>query len=191
MIDITFLDVYSGFAQLVNTQVIVLGIFEGSNHLEDYGYFSDDNTLLEKIRNCKSFENGKFGRVITIPIQLGDPVFPTVIVVGLGLSQDFDNEKALKLGSIIYSEISKAKALDKSIVPDQDFNEDASVITINDSNIAAHIAYGAFLRSMEMNKDGIEKEDDGYVHVKKLVCFLGPRQVSKATDFFNTLKNAG
>lgn len=130
MIDISFSSLMPGVSLLLKTTAIVVGIFEGSNHLEDYNALVDQRENIMKIvEDYKSFD-GKFAEVL--PIVGLDKNYPVVIVVGLGKAEEFDEEKSLKIGGVIYSELNRMKI------------SEASIISSSDSDIMANIAYGAF-----------------------------------------------
>ena len=176
MIDISFSSFMPGISLLLKTTAIIVGIFEGSNHLEDNNALKDHGQQVMKIvKDYKSFD-GKFAEVLPI-VGLNDE-YPIVIVVGLGKPEDFDESRSLKVGGVIYSELDKMKISDASIM----VNSNASTV--------ANIAYGAFLRSFKFDKYFVEKKDDNTSHVHKLV-FFSKDNTQKTTSLFNDLKAEG
>ncbi|WDM85086.1 leucyl aminopeptidase [Ehrlichia sp. JZT12] len=176
MIDISFSSLIPGVSLLLKTTAIIVGIFEGSNHLEDNNALTDRNDQIMKIvQDYKSFD-GKFAEVL--PIVGLDNEYPVVIVVGLGKAEDFDENKSLKIGGVIYSELDKMKI------------SNASIISNGDSDTVANIAYGAFLRSFKFDKYFVQKKDDNPTHVHKLV-FFSKDNIQKTTALFNDLKSEG
>ncbi|AAZ68676.1 leucyl aminopeptidase [Ehrlichia canis] len=176
MIDISFSSLMPGVSLLLKTTAIVVGIFEGSNHLEDYNALVDQRENIMKIvEDYKSFD-GKFAEVL--PIVGLDKNYPVVIVVGLGKAEEFDEEKSLKIGGVIYSELNRMKI------------SEASIISSSDSDIMANIAYGAFLRSFRFNKYFVQKKDDNATYVSKL-AFFSKSNPQKTSALFDDLKAEG
>ncbi|QLK50717.1 leucyl aminopeptidase [Ehrlichia ruminantium] len=176
MINVSFLGLMSGISVLLKTTVIVVGIFEGSNHLEDNGALEGYNDKIMEIVNGYQSFDGKFAEVL--PIIGLEKDFPVVVVIGLGKSEDFDENKALKVGGVIYSELNRMK------IPD------ASIVINNDSNVSANIGYGALLRSFKFDKYFVEKKDKNSVYLNKLVLF-SKSEPQEVTALFNDLKAEG
>ncbi|CEI85228.1 leucyl aminopeptidase [Ehrlichia minasensis] len=176
MIDISFSSLMPGVSLLLKTTAVVVGIFEGSNHLEDYNALVDQRENIVKIvEDNKSF-NGKFAEVLPI-VGLGEN-YPMIIVVGLGKAEEFDEEKSLKIGGIIYSELNRMKI------------SEASIISSHDSDVMANIAYGAFLRSFNFDKYFVQKRDDNATYVSKLT-FFSKNNPQKTSALFDDLKAEG
>ena len=176
MINISFLGLVSGVSALLKTTVLVVGIFEGSNHLEDNGVLEGYNDkIMEIINGYQSFD-GKFAEVL--PIVGLEKDFPVVVVVGLGKVEDFDENKSLKIGGVIYSELSRMKV------------SDASIISNNCASISANIGYGALLRSFRFDKYFVEKKEKNSVYLDGLIIF-SKSTPQEATALFDDLKAEG
>ncbi|KAF2282029.1 hypothetical protein GH714_042853 [Hevea brasiliensis] len=141
MVSVSFLSLASGVSTLLKTAVLVVGVFESSNVLEDGGILRpEEKKTVLKVKDMAMF-SGKFAD--TMPIVLTRD--GGVVLVGLGKESDTITEsKAMELGGAVYSSLEKIKA--------------KSAVIAAPSGSELGVAYGAFLRSFKF---------DQYFHSKR------------------------
>ncbi|MFV9870338.1 MAG: M17 family peptidase N-terminal domain-containing protein, partial [Anaplasma ovis] len=131
MVSVSFLSLASGVSTLLKTAVLVVGVFESSNVLEDGGILRpEEKKTVLKVKDMAMF-SGKFADTMPIVLTRDGGV---VLVVGLGKESDTITEsKAMELGGAVYSSLEKIKA--------------KSAVIAAPSGSELGVAYGAFLRS--------------------------------------------
>ncbi|KJV69105.1 leucyl aminopeptidase [Candidatus Neoehrlichia procyonis] len=174
MINISFLNLVSGISSLAKTTVLIIGMFEGSNNLEDCGLLGhNQKRIIDIIKSFQSF-NGKFAETFPITLEQDNRI---IMIIGLGKSESLNEEKSLKLGGIIYSALEQMKI------------KDAAILTTSNT-YAANIAYGALLRSFRFNKYFVQKKDEHMPKVQNITLLLN-NDINEAQNLYNELKIEG
>ncbi|MEB3702920.1 Cytosol aminopeptidase [Candidatus Bealeia paramacronuclearis] len=103
---------------------------------------------------------GKTGSsaIITAPENFH---FSRIVLIGLGKKEDFTAKKAEELGGAIVAALSCT--IDSEAVVEFD-----GISGLKDTELAAHIAFGASLRSWQFLKYFTKKTEDELAHLKKL-----------------------
>ena len=152
MIGVSFVGLSSGVSTLLKTAVLVVGVFEGGNTLEDGGLLRNNeiSTILEA-KNASSF-SGEFAS--TMPVVY-TPESRAVLVVGLGeKSATLSDYSAMELGGAVYSRLEEVKA--------------PKAVIVSPEGAEARVAYGALLRSFAFNKYFNNKKDKHAPAVKEI-----------------------
>ncbi|MCU7611829.1 leucyl aminopeptidase [Anaplasma capra] len=174
MVSISFVSLASGVSTLLKTAVLVVGVFEGGNTLEDGGLLHpEEKKAVFRIRDTAMF-SGEFAS--TMPVVLAQDG-RVVLVVGLGKESDTITEsKAMELGGAIYSGLEKIKA------------KSAAIVVPGGSEL--RVAYGALLRSFNFNQYFRDKKSDHDSAVKE-ISMLVSGDPDAAKKSFGTLKAEG
>ncbi|KDB57385.1 peptidase M17 [Anaplasma phagocytophilum str. CRT35] len=174
MVGISFLSLTSGVSALLKTAVIVVGVFEGSNTLEDNGVLHGPEVKAILEAKAASSFSGTFAS--TMPVVY-TPESRAVLLVGLGKKSDTILEHmAMELGGAIYTRLEEIKASKAVIVAPQ--------------QVEARLAYGAFLRSFMFNKYFHSKKSEHTAKVEELTIAVSKDPVTISKDF-ELLKTEG
>ncbi|AAV86857.1 cytosol aminopeptidase [Anaplasma marginale str. St. Maries] len=173
MVSVSFLGLASGVSTLLKTAVLVVGVFEGSNVLEDGGILRpEERKTVLRIKDMAMF-SGKFADTMPIVLTHDGGV---VLVVGLGKESDTITEsKAMELGGAVYSSLEKIKA------------KSATVVAPGGSEL--RVAYGAFLRSFKFDQYFHSKKSDNASTVQE-ISMLVAGDAESAKKSFDALKKA-
>lgn len=174
MAGISFLGLASGAAALLKAAVVVVGVFEGSNSLNDRGALPEHEAqMILQAREARGF-TGKFASSMPIIVAPGNR---TVLLVGLGEESDpISDRKAMELGAAIYARLEEIKA-EKALV-------------IAPQGMEPRLAYGAMLRSYRFNKYFNRKKDNHTAKVKEIALTVAGNVATVERDF-ELLKKEG
>lgn len=140
-------------------KVIVTGLFEGDEAVS--GGVPQEKQVLDNIKQFSNFD-GSFGDFFFTTLPDGK----SIIVIGLGKKDEWDENKALNVGGKVYCELSRLK-----------IKQAAVSIESNPANVA----YGALLRSFKFDKYKTKK-DEKTIEVEEIVMLI------KEDQFINTEK---
>ena len=174
MVGISFLGLASGAAALLKAAVVVVGVFEGSNSLNDGGALPQHEAqMILQAKEARGF-TGKFASSMPIIVT---PDNRTVLLVGLGKESDpISDRKAMELGAAIYARLEEIKA-EKALV-------------IAPQGMEPRLAYGAMLSSYRFDKYFNRKKDNHTAKVKEIALTVAGNVATVEHDF-ELLKKEG
>jgi len=125
---------------------IVVGCFQGNDHTQSSKKINDNTNgqINSAIENSRF--DGKLGQIVEINAPQGMDT-PRVIVVGLGTRNDMNTKKAQDVGGYICAHL-KSKPQKSAICCLKGIEFD----DLNNETFAAHVGYGALLRSWQFDK---------------------------------------
>ncbi|WCR53120.1 MAG: Cytosol aminopeptidase [Wolbachia endosymbiont of Ctenocephalides orientis wCori] len=150
-------------------KVIVTGLFEGNETVSDGGILHGKQ-IVDNIKQFSNFD-GSFGDFFFTTLSEGK----SVIVIGLGKKDEWDENKALNIGGKIYYELSRLKIKQ-------------AAVSIEDN--PANTAYGALLHSFKFDKYKTKK-DEKITEVEEITVFTKDEQLSGAEKAFEQLRKEG
>ncbi|QXK91759.1 leucyl aminopeptidase [Neoehrlichia mikurensis] len=174
MVNISFLNLASEISSLVKTTVLVIGMFEGSNQLEDNGLLGNDYEKAISITKNFQFFNGQFAEIFPLTLTENNKV---IMIIGLGKREELNENKLLKVGGIIYSTLENMKI------------KDAAILATN-STFGANVAYGALLRSFKFYKYFSKRKEENTPKVQNITVLLN-HNIEETQNLYNKLKTEG
>ncbi|WP_339045952.1 leucyl aminopeptidase [Candidatus Mesenet endosymbiont of Agriotes lineatus] len=156
--------------------VVVIGLFEG---FSDIGSLKEhEEQVLSYIKNFGNF-TGKFGEFLPITLQNKDNNDQLILVIGFGKKDEWDENKALSSGGIIYSKLKELQLKQAAILIDG-----------NEPNLSTNIAYGASLRSFKFDKY-ITKVKEETIDPEKITLLVSENHLKDVQNLYNDLIEEG
>ncbi len=177
MLETVFINVSSNLSSFLKATIIVVGLFEGSEDLNDVTFLKEQKQqIFYHIKNFGNF-TGKFGEFLPVTIQNKDNSDQLILIVGLGKKDEWNDNKALSIGGIVYSKLQEMKLKQ-------------AVIFISGDSFSANIAYGAFLRSFKFNKY-ITKTKEEIIDLEKITVLVENKHLNDVQNLYNNLIEEG
>ena len=165
---------------LPKTGTIVLGV-PSTGKLSPTAQELDKKTggSLKRAIKAQDFK-GKASKTLTILAPSGIDA-DAIILIGLGDEKKLDETEAQNIGGTVFKHLESLRASQASV-----FVED-SKSKLSSQELAAHIAYGALLRSYRFDKYRTKEEDDKKQKLTSLSLLVD--KASQATTKFDILES--
>jgi len=143
------------FVNKSSFKTLILGLAEGFNLKTNLSLDNDLRKIIEDVAENRDF-TGKAGQMIAVAIPHSS--YKTIILLGVGEVEKFNQLNAIKLGGKILNAIKGQKILDASIIIEN------RLLQKEEALICANIAYGSHLRKYTFDKyKSAEKLKDKFV----------------------------
>lgn len=177
MLEIVFIT--SNINSFLKAAVVVIGLFEGFSDISNVTFLKEqEQQILSYIKDFGNF-TGKFGEFLPITLQNKNSNDQLVLVVGFGKKDEWNENKALSIGGIIYAKLKELQLKQAAIFTDG-----------NEANLSANIAYGAFLRSFKFNKY-ITKVREETIDPEKITLLVNENYLENVQSLYNNLIEEG
>ncbi|XGA08731.1 MAG: leucyl aminopeptidase [Wolbachia endosymbiont of Xenopsylla cheopis] len=170
----------SNINSFLKAAVVVIGLFEGFSDISNVTFLKEqEEQVLSYIKSIGNF-TGKFGEFLPITLQNKDNNDQLILVVGFGKKDEWNENKALSIGGIIYAKLKELQLKQAAILTDN-----------NEANLSANIAYGAFLRSFKFNKYITKVKKEEIVDLEKITLLVSENHLKDAQSLYNNLIEEG
>lgn len=177
MLEVVF--VASNISSFLKAAVVAIGLFEGFSDVGNVTFLKEhEQQIFSYIKNFGNF-TGKFGEFLPITLQNKDGGDQLVLIVGFGKKDEWNENKALSIGGIIYAKLKELQLKQAAILTDS-----------NKSNLSANIAYGAFLRSFKFNRY-ITKVKEEVIEPEKITLLVSESNLKDTQNVYDDLTQEG